>query len=500
MKEGKYKTGDTVYIVSSGKVMEAGVLRYAGGFYTIRFSQGGGTKLRGNRLFASKEEALHQLNRPFKEPQINKKESIKKEDVSKPLVQTKREAVSDTQLKQIVIHVDMDAFYASVEARDDPSLKGKPLIIGALPNERRVVATCSYEARRYGVHSAMNIKEAYRLCPHGVFMHGNHEKYRRVSNQLHMIWNAYCSASEYLSLDEAYLDVTDTAITFEKACEFAKIIKKRTWEELGLTCSVGIAYCKAAAKMASEEKKPNGYFAIPTPKDFVDLVIDRDVRVLYTVGAKTAEKLHEAGIYTVRDIQNNEEKVQKLLGKQGRWLCAMAQGHDDSRVTPYKPEDAKSISREVTFQENVNDFVFLKDALVLLAISVERRAERYGLYGKGVTLKITYADMKGITRSKVIETSRSAVKIYKAAASLLEKVPHEKLRLIGVGIHNLTNIEGSYQLTLEEVNEEKESDLNSLLKEMEERYGLNFTGSLDKVFQGETLYKTLEYMRKHRKK
>ena len=202
----------------------------------------------------------------------------------------------------------------------------------------------------------------------------------------------------------------------------------------------------------------------------------------------------------MRDIQNNEEKVQKLLGKQGRWLCAMAQGHDDSRVTPYKPEDAKSISREVTFQENVNDFVFLKDALVLLAISVERRAERYGLYGKGVTLKITYADMKGITRSKVIETSRSAVKIYKAAASLLEKVPHEKLRLIGVGIHNLTNIEGSYQLTLEEVNEEKESDLNSLLKEMEERYGLNFTGSLDKVFQGETLYKTLEYMRKHRKK
>ncbi len=143
MKEGKYKTGDTVYIVSSGKIVEAGVLRYAGGFYTIRFSQGGGTKLRENRLFASKEEALHQLDKPFKEPQINKKESIKKEDVSKPLVQTKREAVSDTQLKQSVIHVDMDAFYASVEARDNPSLKGKPLIIGALPNEMASLCTAT---------------------------------------------------------------------------------------------------------------------------------------------------------------------------------------------------------------------------------------------------------------------------------------------------------------------------------------------------------------------
>ena len=156
----------------------------------------------------------------------------------------------------------MDAFYASVEVRDDPTLKGKPLIIGSLPYERGVVATCSYEARKFGIHSAMNIKEAYRLCPDGVYMHPNFEKYRSVSHQLHGIWNDYAAASEYIALDEAYLDVTDTAETIEKARIFAAEIKRRVLEEQGLTCSVGLAYSKTAAKTASEEKKPNGYYEI----------------------------------------------------------------------------------------------------------------------------------------------------------------------------------------------------------------------------------------------
>lgn len=142
-------------------------------------------------------------------------------------------------MDQIIIHVDMDAFYASVEMRDDPSLRGKALIIGSMPNERGVVATCSYEARKYGVHSGMNIKEAYRLCPKGIYKHPDFEKYRRVSAQLHDIWNTYAMASEYVALDEAYLDVTEKAKTFEGAGEFAALIKKRTREELRLSCSVG---------------------------------------------------------------------------------------------------------------------------------------------------------------------------------------------------------------------------------------------------------------------
>ena len=404
-------------------------------------------------------------------------------------------------MDQIIIHVDMDAFFASVEIRDNPALRGKPLIIGSLPQERGVVATCSYEARKYGIHSAMNIKEAYRLCPHGVYMHGSYEKYRAVSNQLHEIWNTYADASEYIALDEAYLDVTAKAGTWERACEFARLIKRRTLEEQGLTCSVGVAYSKTAAKTASEEKKPDGYFEIPTAQDFVSLIIDRDVRVLYTVGAKTAEKLNRMGIHTVRDIQTRQEDILRTFGKQGQWITRLAFGQDDRKVSPYRPEDAKSISREITFQEDVNDFGLLADVLLLLAISVERRAERVGLYGEGVTLKLTYADMKSTTKSRLIPSTRSAAAIYEEAVRLLDQVPHRPVRLVGAGIYHLTGEIGR-QLRIEdllpEMREEQQTRLTDALDDLGRRYGLDFAGKLDRVFQGETLYRTIEYMRMHR--
>lgn len=402
---------------------------------------------------------------------------------------------------QIIIHVDMDAFYASVEIRDHPELRGKPLIIGSLPQERGVVATCSYEARMFGVHSAMNIKEAYRLCPQGVFMHPNFEKYRTVSNQLHEIWNSYATAAEYIALDEAYLDVTESAVTWERACEFARLIKRRTQEELKLTCSVGVAYSKTAAKTASEEKKPDGYFEIPTAEDFVNLIIDRDVRVLYTVGAKTAERLNQTGIRTVRDIQQHQKEILRLFGKQGQWMIQQAFGLDDRKVSPYKPEEAKSISREITFQEDVEDFSFLTDVLLLLALSVERRAGRVGLYGEGVTLKLTYSDMKSITRSRLIPATRTSAAIYEEAASLLEQVPHKPVRLVGVGIYHLIG-ENGRQLRFDdfmpEVREKQEEQTRTGLEALGKRYGLDFAGNLDKIFRGETLYRTIEYMRKHR--
>lgn len=186
----------------------------------------------------------------------------------------------------IIIHVDMDAFFAAVEIRDDPGLRRKPLIIGSLPNERGVVATCSYEARKYGVHSAMNIKDAYRLCPNGIYMHPHMDKYKAVSDALHVIWSDYAAALESVAYDEAYLDVTARAKDFDGAREIAREIKRRTREELGLSCSVGVAYSKTAAKTASEEKKPNGYFEILTPEAFTALMSGRDVSELYTVGKK----------------------------------------------------------------------------------------------------------------------------------------------------------------------------------------------------------------------
>lgn len=394
----------------------------------------------------------------------------------------------------------MDAFYASVEMRDDPSLRGKPLIIGSLPSERGVVATCNYEARPYGVHSGMNIKEAYRLCPNGIYMHPNMDKYRAVSNQIHEIWDTYASASERIAFDEAYLDVTEQAKDWEGARRIAQMIKQRTRDEIGLTCSVGVAYCKTAAKTASEEKKPDGYFEILTAEDFINLIIDRDVRVLYTVGSSTAEKLYASGLHTVRDVRENPEEVERILGKQGRWIIQIANGIDERRVTPYRPEDAKSISREVTFQKDVSDFELLKDVLVLLAACVEHRAKKYGLHGNGVTLKLTYANMKAITRSRATTACDNAAVIYQEAADLLNTVEQRPVRLVGVGIYNLASEEGR-QLTfddyLEERRRQKETALTLQLDRLQDRYHLDFAGHLEQLYHYDVLHKTVEYMRKH---
>ena len=403
-------------------------------------------------------------------------------------------------MNQIIIHVDMDAFYASVEIRDNRSLKGKPLIIGSLPNERGVVATCSYEARKYGIHSGMTIKEAYRLCPSGIYMHPNFQKYKDVSERLHEIWNDYATALETVALDEAYLDVTQSAKTFERARKIAHTIKRRTQEELGLGCSVGVAYSKTAAKTASEEKKPNGYFEIPTPKDFINLIIDRDVRVLYTVGEKTAKKLNAAGIRTVFDVRERQQEVIRLLGKHGLWLTQIAFGIDNRRVVPYLPQNAKSISRELTFQKDVDNDILLKDVLFLLALCVDNRAKRYGLYGKGVSLKITFSDMKSITRSKSVITCDHAVTIYREAIKLFEQITKRPIRLIGVGIYNLSR-ENVRQLSFDDLLEETEIKHEAELKEqfavLNKRYNLDFEGNLAKLYQNDTLHKTAEYMRKH---
>ncbi len=392
----------------------------------------------------------------------------------------------------------MDAFYASVEMRDNPSLVGKPVIIGAPPNMRGVVSTCSYEARKYGVHSAMNIKEAYRLCPNGVFLVPDFHKYHAVSEQLHEIWSEYASAMEAIALDEAYLDVTTTAGDFDTARDFAMEIKRRVLEEVGLSCSVGLAYSKCAAKTASEEKKPNGFFEIQTPDDFVNLMIDRDVRSLYGVGTKTAEKLHSAGIDTVGDVRLREKDVIDMLGRMGRYVVDLAFGHDDSKVVPYRPEDAKSVSRELTFQEDVYDFWLLSDVLLLLSMSVIDRASSYGLHGSGVSLKVTYSDMKSITRSRVTGYCDDAISVHKEAVSMLEEVSNRPIRLIGVGIYNLTDAKAK-QTTLDSVlgESDKEAELQEALAFIRKKYKID-TLDESQASGWENLHMLAEHMRTHR--
>ncbi|MGI6152666.1 MAG: DNA polymerase IV [Christensenellaceae bacterium] len=385
-------------------------------------------------------------------------------------------------MDRIIIHVDMDAFYAAVEVRDNPELAGKPLIIGALPGERGVVSTCSYEAREFGVHSAMSIKEAYRRCPQGIYMHPNMPKYKKASNKIHEIWCCYTNIVEYISLDEGYLDITGSAHLFGGARKIAEEIKSRTRQEVGLTCSVGIGYNMTSAKMASEEKKPDGLFEIPTPHAFVRLILDRNVRVLFGVGKKTAEKLEDAGIRTVRDVRENRSIVHRMLGKHGKDIVSLADGIDNRVVTPYYEEEAKSIGREHTFQEDITDFDYLKAALRLLARDLSNKIRFEGLYARTITLKITYYDMKQITRARSGNATNQSNDIYTTAAQLLDGIEKKPIRLIGISLSNLSETK-TRQLSLADIWHEqaniRQEALDGKLLDLQRRFGTDIikTGS-----------------------
>jgi len=373
-----------------------------------------------------------------------------------------------------IIHVDMDAFYAAVEVRDDPGLSGKPLIIGALPHERGVVSTCSYEARKFGVRSAMSIKEAYRLCPQGVYMHPNMYKYKAASESIHKIWLTYTDLIEFISLDEGFLDVTGTAAHFGGAGNIGLAIKERTKEETGLTCSVGIGYSMTSAKLASEEKKPDGFFEIPDAGALKALIMDRGVRVIYGVGPKTAEALKRAGISTVRDILTKKRAVLEVLGNHGQDIIDLAEGIDDRRVTPYYEAEAKSISREQTFQHDVTDIDYLEDALRLLARELSLKLRFEGIFARTVTLKIKYSNMKLITRSKSGDAINRANDINKIAASLLDTVEKRPIRLIGIGLSGFAESD-LRQMTMDDLSSQRDDSrkeaLDRTLLELQRRYG-----------------------------
>ena len=369
-----------------------------------------------------------------------------------------------------IIHVDMDAFYAAVEILHDPTLAGKPLIIGALPHERGVVATCSYEARKFGVRSAMNIKEAYRLCPHGIYMHPDFSKYEEASRQIRKIWDDYSDLMEYVSLDEGYLDVTHSAHLFGGAMQIGRDIKRRTQEEVGLSCSVGIGYSMMSAKIASEEGKPGGIFEITDADALLKLIIDRNVRAIYGVGTQTAAVLAQNGVRTVRDVLANGDKVRELLGKHGFDIVRLAGGVDTRRVAT--PPKSKSLGKEHTFQKDVTDFGFLRDSLRLMAKRLSFKIRMGGLCAKTVTLKVTYGNMAQITRSKsgkgvFVSTARE---IYDVAAALLDKIERRPIRLIGISLSGLTG-EPVRQINLFEVTDTRRETLERLLLELQYKHG-----------------------------
>ena len=342
-----------------------------------------------------------------------------------------------------IIHIDMDAFYASVEQRDRPELKGKPVIVGGDPQSRGVVAACSYEAREFGIHSAMASSTAYRLCPDAVFIRPRFDMYRAVSGQIREIFCEYTDLVEPLSLDEAFLDVTENYMGMPSATLIAREIKKKIYNRTGkLTASAGVSFNKFIAKVASDMNKPDGITVI-TP-DMADEFIDRlPIRKFFGVGKVTEEKMLRFGIKTGADLKKfKKEKLIQLFGKSGSYFFNIAHGNDDRPVEPNRIR--KSIGKETTLLEDIDDTGQMLEILENIADRLENSLIKREAKGRTITLKMKYFDFQSITRSVTIdEPADSASVIMKYVRPLLSKTEagEKKVRLLGISISNFDDQE-----------------------------------------------------------
>jgi DNA polymerase-4 len=337
-----------------------------------------------------------------------------------------------------IIHLDMDAFYASVEQRDDPSLRGKPVAVGGSPQGRGVVAACSYEARKFGIHSAMPMARALRACPELVIVRPDFTKYREVSRQVMAILRSVTPLVEPLSLDEAYLDVTENSLGQPLATEVAKYLKSRIFVETALTASAGVAPNKFLAKIASGWRKPNGLTVI-APERMEAFLQQLPVEALWGVGPVTANKLRAIGIEKLVDVRSaHEARLRKAVGSLAQWLQRLSRGDDPRRVTPDRPW--KSISCEDTYPEDLVELKEMRAEIGRLARRVAAQVASKGLHARTVTIKVRYADFTTVTRSHTEEpATQEAARIAGRALLLLERTDAGKrsVRLLGVGVHGL---------------------------------------------------------------
>ena len=342
-------------------------------------------------------------------------------------------------MDRIVLHVDMDAFYASVEQRDDPELRGQPVIVGGTPSDRGVVAAASYEARRYGIRSAMPTSRALKLCPHARIIRGRMGHYREVSNQLRDLMRSYTDLVEPLSLDEAYLDLSPTLEDFDAAERVGQELKHRIREATQLTCSVGIAPNKSVAKLASDHAKPDG-FVVVRPQDVQGFLGSLPVGTLSGVGTATGRKLRDRGVRTVSDLRDlSLQQLTEAFGKWGVVLYQRARGEDDRPVNP--DHDPKQLSRETTFATDRREIEDLLSVLDELADEVAADLHAEGRRARTVQIKARYADFTTITRSVTLTESIDDVRVIREAARLLFRhrveQHHHGFRLLGVGVGNL---------------------------------------------------------------
>jgi len=349
-----------------------------------------------------------------------------------------------------IIHVDMDQFFAAVEQRDHPELRGKPIAVGH-DAERGVVSTASYEARRFGVHSAQSIQVAKRLCPQLIIVEPHFQKYKAVSAQLHEIFHDYTDLIEPISLDEAFLDVTENKKSIELGVDIAREIKQRILETTGLTASAGVSYCKFLAKIASDWRKPDGLTVIH-PDRALDFISQLKIEKIWGVGQKTAEKMHRMGIFTGLDLRNTSlSRLTQEFGKMGQVFYDFSRGIDNRPVI--SEWERKSVSCEQTFESDINENAAVTIHLYHTVLELVRRIEKNDFEGRTLTLKVKFArereqtqqydkyqDFHQITRSITVDhVLRTKDEILPLAKQLMQQVEFHShpIRLLGLGVSNL---------------------------------------------------------------
>jgi DNA polymerase IV len=367
-----------------------------------------------------------------------------------------RPRMASTMLKQI-LHVDMDAFYVSVEELENPSLRGKAVIVGADPEGRGVVTAASYEARKFGVHSAQPIRTAKQLCPHAIFLRGNYSKYHYYSDRIYEVFADFTPVVEMVSIDEAYLDLTGSerlhGPTLRAADRLIRTVKERT----GLNCSVGAATSHVVAKIASDQAKPHGLLYV-LPGHGPAFLAPLPVRRMPGIGKVTEPELASLGIWTIGDLQAwGMERLRERFGKYGEWLHTKSRGQD---IEAYRyGEETRQISHETTFDEDTDDAGELERTLSLLAQRVARRLRENAFYARTIGLKIRFAPFRTVTRDATLdEPTHLDWVIFAQALALFEKVfrPGQKVRLLGVRASNLER--RSFQQSLLEAPERDRLD------------------------------------------
>ena len=373
-------------------------------------------------------------------------------------------------MDRLILHIDMDAFFISVEQRDNPALLGKPAAVcGSL--SRSVVTSATYEARPYGVRAGMSTQEAKRRCPQLILVAGNHSKYTETSARIFTILKKYTPMVEVASIDEAYLDMTQSLLLFKSPLQIAQSVKDQIRESEQLTCSIGVAPNKLLAKLGSGLKKPNGLVVI-RKEDVEEILKDLPVSKLYGIGPKLTETLNSIGIFTCSQLGKFPVSIlSKRFGAIGEGLHEMGLGLDTNPVIPFdEEEDAKSISHSVTLEEDTSDPNILNKVLLQLSERVSRRMRKEGFYGKRIAITVRYSDFFTFSKQKTLSKwMNSGNEIFKHSLEIFESISHPKpIRLLGVGMSLLKK--EWCQLDLFEKRDKKDKMLRAMDR-VNERFG-----------------------------